>query len=652
MSVTGGPEAQAQHLLASIVQSSHDAIVAMTLDQRVLSWNPGAERLYGYTADEMLGEHIDRVVPVERRGDEREIVDLVASGGRLDRFRTVRCRRDGSLVTISLTVSPLTAPDGTIVGVATMARDISDRERLDARLGAVLDAAPDAIVAVDGNGRVVLANGQAERLFGRDVRAIIGADVRDLVPDGLPEGSFRVPRRPEDSPVLRCARRRDGSEVPVEVTVSVADTAEGAVRCAVVRDVSDRLRAEAEQERLRAQAEHDRLEARLQRTQRLESLGQLAGGIAHDFNNLVGVILNYAEFIIEEAAAGKPDTEAIGDDARQIVRAAQRGSELTHQLLSFARREVVRARVLDLNQVIRDVEQMLRRSIGEHITLTTRLEPDLPAVTADPGRLEQVLVNLAVNARDAMPTGGELTVETCVQEVDEEYAATRPALEAGPYVRIRVSDTGTGMSRDVVSRAFEPFFTTKPSGEGTGLGLATVYGIVAQAGGDVQIYSEEGMGTTINVLLPASAETPVAVRAAPAGAALRARGETVLVAEDEEALRDVVVRALTGAGYHVLAAEGGPAALRLAAEHAGTIHLLVTDVVMPAMLGKELAERLTAARPDARVLYVSGYARPVLASQGTLDPDVALLEKPFTKTDLLAAVRDRLDGVDGSGGAP
>jgi PAS domain S-box-containing protein len=637
-------EAQAQTLLASIVQSSHDAIVAMSLDLEILSWNPGAERLYGYTAEEMLGQHLDLVIPADRRGDEREIIKLVAAGGRLDRFRTVRYRRDGSLVTISLTVSPLTEPDGTIVGVATMARDISDRERVEARLGAVLDAAPDAIVAVDGEGRVVLANGQAERLFGRAVREIVGCDIGDLVPAGLPDKARQVPRHPEESAPILTARRRGGDSVPVEITVSVADTQDGPVRCAVLRDVTERLRALAEQARLREQAERDRVEARLQRNQRLESLGQLAGGIAHDFNNLVGVILNYAEFIIEEATQGNGDANAITSDARQVVRAAHRAGELTHQLLSFARREVVRARVVDLNQVIRGAEHTLRRSIGEHITLSTRLDARTPAITADPGQLEQVLLNLAVNARDAMPTGGGLTVETTMQDVDQEYAAARPTVRPQRYARIRVSDTGTGMSREIIDRAFEPFFTTKPSGEGTGLGLATVYGIVAQSGGDVQIYSEPGMGTTVSILWPATQERPGDGDAAGLAPVPRARGETILVAEDETPLREVVTRILSGAGYEVLAADSGPAALKLADEHTGHIQLLVTDVVMPAMLGNELAQRLTAARPEARVLFVSGYARPVLAAHGTLDADVALLEKPFTRADLLAAVRGRLDG--------
>jgi CheY-like chemotaxis protein len=261
---------------------------------------------------------------------------------------------------------------------------------------------------------------------------------------------------------------------------------------------------------------------------------------------------------------------------------------------------------------------------------------------ADPGQLEQVLVNLAVNARDAMPSGGKLTIDTAAVDVDSHDAAARGGLDPGRYLRLRVSDTGTGMPPEVVDRAFDPFFTTKPSGEGTGLGLATVYGIITQAGGTVQIYSEPGLGTTITVLLPTTDEAPQLDRDEPTGDGLQGQGQTILVVEDEAALREVTSRILRRGGYVVLAADGGDSALTLAAEHPGVIDVLLTDVVMPGMLGKEVAHRLLMQRPTTRVLYMSGYAQPVLASHGTLDPDVYLLEKPFTGTELLTAIRYQL----------
>jgi CheY-like chemotaxis protein len=289
---------------------------------------------------------------------------------------------------------------------------------------------------------------------------------------------------------------------------------------------------------------------------------------------------------------------------------------------------VVRPEPVDLNALVVEVQELLRRTLGEHVTLTFRPEPDLPTVNCDPAQMEQLLVNLALNARDAMPSGGDLVIDTGRHD---------------DRVRLRVCDSGCGMPADVLERAFEPFFTTKGSGEGTGLGLASVYGIVTQAGGEVLMTSEAGIGTTVTVLLPAGVATTtggVAQRPPATGG----HGETLLVVEDEDALRDVAGRILTGAGYRVLTADGGAQALELAARHHGQIDLLVSDVVMPGMLGKELAERLVRARPGTRVLYMSGYAQPVLASQGTLEPGVALLEKPFTANDLLAAVRSRLDG--------
>jgi PAS domain S-box-containing protein len=504
--------------------------------------------------------------------------------------------------------------------------------------GGLLQAAPDAILVMD-EGRIVLLNDRAEEMFGWPRAELLGRHADVLLPDTARQHYPDQLQRAVDAPagvpmgtVSMTAVRKDGSEFPVEASLARAETRQGRVSIAVVRDITERQRAEAEQARLRQ-------EAQAHRNHRLESLGQLAGGIAHDFNNMLGVIVNYASFVIDEASGDDPDLQTIVADARQVIKAGERGTDLTHQLLAFARREVVRPEVLDLNTVIRDVEELLRRTLGEHIVLITRLDADLPSVTWDPGQIEQLLVNLALNARDAMPQGGRLVIDTACHQIHDH-----PTLEAGDYVRLRVSDSGRGMSAEVKERAFEPFFTTKGSGEGTGLGLATVYGIVTQAGGDVSITSEPGLGSTFTVLLPAGAGPAAAAGPAPARpAATPVNGETLLVVEDEAALREVAGRILSGAGYQVLTADGGAQALELAAHHDGAIDLLVSDVVMPGMLGKELAERLVGVRPQTRVLFMSGYAQPVLASQGTLDPGVMLLEKPFTAADLLGAVRRRLD---------
>jgi signal transduction histidine kinase len=392
-------------------------------------------------------------------------------------------------------------------------------------------------------------------------------------------------------------------------------------------------------ERLQAQA------------QRLESLGQLAGGVAHDFNNLLAVILNYVSFVSEEVAAATavagPDPashlEAAQADLAQIKMAAERAAGLTHQLLVFARRDVIRPKVLDLGAVITSVEEMLRRTLGEHVELVTSLAGDLWPVLADPGQLEQVLVNLAVNARDAMPAGGTLTIDTSNVTVDADAIAGGSQARKGRNVRLRVSDTGTGMAAEVAQHVFEPFFTTKPDGGGTGLGLATVYGILTQADGNIRIYSEPGTGTTFTITLPVTAEAAIRV-VEPVPYQRTPKGETVLVVEDEDALREVTRRIFTRNGYQVITAASGPEALGIAAGHPGEIHLLVTDVVMPHMLGKEVAEKMRLIKPEIEIVFMSGYARPVLAFQGRLDPGVALVEKPFSEADLLTVAGQVLNG--------
>jgi signal transduction histidine kinase len=395
------------------------------------------------------------------------------------------------------------------------------------------------------------------------------------------------------------------------------------------------------------EAETERLQNQLQHARRLESLGELAGGIAHDFNNLLAVIINYAAFVAEDLdAAAFGDSEdkrqAMRGDVEQIRLAAQRAAHLTRQLLAFARRELVQPELVDVNAVVADVEQLLERTLGEHIELRSALAPEVRAVLIDPGQLEQILVNLAVNARDAMPDGGVLTIDTANVDVDEHYASQRVELSPGPYVRLRVNDDGNGMTGEVAERAFDPFFTTKPAGQGTGLGLATVYGIVQQAGGRARIYSEAGIGTTFTALLPASDRAPS--RSARQLDLAQLRGDaTILLVEDEGALREVTRRILAGAGYRVIAAASGSAALAQAAERREPIDLLLTDVIMPHMHGPQLAARIRRTRPSIRVMFMSGFAQPVLGSSGHLDPGVVLVEKPFSGATLLAKVGQALE---------
>jgi two-component system, cell cycle sensor histidine kinase and response regulator CckA len=633
---------RADQLLSALVESAHDAILTVGRDFVIRSWNPAAEALFGYPAEEIIGQSADVLVPPDRRSDQREMLQLMEAGARLERFRTQRRHRDGHWFPVALSMSPLRAGDR-FLGYTVIARAVSVRERRESSFQALLEAAPDAFVGVGDDGRIVLSNDQAETLFGLDRHGLIGKSVDKLLDPPLP-ADIALPAAAHDgdpSTSATVAHRADGSLVPVEVTVSILVADEGRIRCAVIRDITERVRAQDRFQRVQAEADRAHVEAHLHRTQRLEGLGQLAGGVAHDFNNLIAVIANYATFIAEAAAESGLDEMAA--DAAQITKAAQRGAELTHQLLAFARREVIRPRPLDLNGVVTGIEAMLSRSLGEHIRLFVRLADDLPSTTADPGQLDQVLVNLAVNARDAMPGGGQLSIETSALTVDAEYTATRPHLRTGHYVRLRVSDTGTGMPPEVIERAFEPFYTTKPAGKGTGLGLATVYGIITAADGDLSIYSEAGLGTTFTILMPVTDAPIDEVEPVVEPLPIDYRRGTILAVEDEPALRDVLRRILAAAGHVVLIAPDGPAALAIAEAHPGHIDVLLTDVVMPHMLGRDLAERFAVLSPGSRVLFMSGYARPVLTAQGTLDPDVTLVEKPFTKNQLLGAVQQSLE---------
>jgi PAS domain S-box-containing protein len=512
---------------------------------------------------------------------------------------------------------------------------------------ALLELAPDAIFARDAERRITFWNRGAESTYGFTREEALGLAPRDLLRTEYPIPLEEIERLVTDNGAWEgdlVQHTKDDRRLVVESRWAAQYDQDRRLTglLEVNRDITARLESEASLRKLESEAERERLQNQLHQAQRLESLGQLAGGIAHDFNNLLAVIINYAEFIAGDidAAAEKDGEErwrSTRDDVEQIRLAGGKAAHLTHQLLAFARREVVQPEVVDVNDVVSDVEQLLRRTLGEHIELDSSLATNLHTVLVDPGQLEQILVNLAVNARDAMPDGGTLRIDTANIDVDEEYAASRPELTPGPYVRLRVSDTGAGMSRETIRRAFDPFFTTKPPGQGTGLGLATVYGIVKQAGGRSQIYSEPDVGTTFTALLPATGQT-AAPSQPPADSPVRRGEETILLVEDEPALREVTRRILRGAGYQVIVAENGPEALQAVDQHTGQIDLVLSDVIMPQMPGPELARQLLAQRPSIRVLLMSGFAQPILDSGGHLDAGMTLIEKPFSGPSLLAKI--------------
>ena len=521
------PHGISRDTVTAVMDLSLDAIVTKTRHGVITGWNTFATELYGYQPEEVIGRSAALLLPAGWESEEADLLRRAGAGERIAPYHTNRVRKDGTIITVLMSMATIVDRTGAIAGVFSTAR----------LLAATTSAVAD-------------------------------------------------------------------SQVPHE-----------------------------DRERLRAQ---------LEQAQRLEGLGQLAGGVAHDFNNLIGVILNYAAFVGEEidiaaAGGGSPQWQAASDDVGQIRRAAERAAGLTRQLLSFARREVIQPQVIDLNDLLHNMASLLRRTLGADLQLITNFAAELPPVLVDPGQIDQVILNLAVNARDAMPDGGSLTLTTDSLHVDRAYAAEWSSVLPGHYVRVTVADTGRGMTPEVVKHAFEPFYSTKSKGEGSGLGLATVYGAVTQAEGHVRVYSEPEKGTAFVILLPVTTQTATEAAQVPPSR-YTAVGQTVLIVEDEEALREVTRRLLTRQGYTVISAGDGAEALDVARTYQGVIDLLLTDVIMPQMLGKEAAEKIRYTRPDIRVLYMSGYAQPILASQGRLDPNVVLLDKPFTERELLDKV--------------
>jgi PAS domain S-box-containing protein len=505
------------------------------------------------------------------------------------------------------------------------ARDVAEAQR--ATLATVVERIDDAIVGMTPEGIITAWNGGAERLFGYTAAEVLGQSPTMLTDDTNTGQQIDVLARiRHGEPGLQYETqrlRKDGTPIDVSVSItSIKDPAGTVIGVsAVARDITAATEA----------AEHQRaIIERTHQAQRMESLGKLAGGVAHDFNNILAIIANYTDFAIEQTA-DKPDVQA---DLTHVRSAVQRATNLTRQLLTFTRGDTVQLQDVDLNASLAEVQAMLQRTIGEHINLMTVPSRHPLTVHADPGQIQQILLNLAINARDAMPEGGTLVLEANAATLDGEELNMQPPLPAGTYARLLVSDTGQGMPPDVVTRVLEPFYTTKARGQGTGLGLATVYGIVTEAGGSINIYSEVGVGTTFRIYLPLVTAAPEAPAASPTTTAPPSGdGLTVLVAEDEPALVRVIARILTNGGYHVLTAGNGPQALAMAQQH--HCDLLLTDVIMPEMSGPRLAELLHTRNPDLPVLYMSGYSNGLLGTTHILDEDIAFIEKPFTADDLL-----------------
>ncbi len=501
------------------------------------------------------------------------------------------------------------------------------------RLAGILGSATDAIVSFDDDRKIVYFNAAAERLFGEPADALTGAVIVGFVAarsTDVFEQRVMVARRaphanvasPELWDTLIC--RADGTEIPVEVSMAYARSWRQGLFTAVLRDVSRQRHMEEE----------------FRQAQKMEAVGRLAGGIAHDFNNLLTVIGASSDFLLQDING---DAKELAQDIKEIKRATDRAASLTRQLLTFSRRQLVKPQLLDLNSVVSEMETMLRRLIGEDVALSTHYADDMGFVRLDRGQLEQIVVNLVVNARDAMQHGGVVNLRTG-NDRRVAPAGTEHAGRISDWVTLSVSDTGTGMDEQTRAHIFEPFFTTKDQGKGTGLGLSTVYGIVTQAGGDIAVTSETDVGTKFTLFLPSNEETTVTAPAAVTFPDTLRGNETVLVVEDEEPLRRLTRRILESRGYGVLEAANGSEAIAVMAQSRTRVDLVLSDVVMPGMSGRELVERLTPVYPMLRVLFMSGYTEDMMLHHRVAELGVAVIEKPFSRDDLVRAVRDVLDG--------
>jgi two-component system, cell cycle sensor histidine kinase and response regulator CckA len=639
---------EAQQRLQHVVSSSPTVLYTLAVEGQTLTprWvSANVERFSGYTPEEVRSADWweERLHPDDRERVMAQVPPLLSEGSvvREYRFR----HRDGAYRWIR-DEQILIARPGEADEVVGSWSDVTAQKDAELRLHEseeqyrlLFDNNPYPMWVFDVESLAFLAvNDAAVRHYGWTREEFLRMRLTDIRPPetlaAFMEDVAAVRDEPggHDRPGLWRHRKKDGTEIDVEVVARSIVFQGRRARLTLAADVTEKTL----------------LQAQLVRAQKMEAVGQLAGGVAHDFNNLLGVITGYSELLMRELPAGSRERKR----AEEVKRASDRAAALTRQLLAFSRRQVLQPKVLDLNEVVAEVEKMMRRLISESIQIVTIAAARLGKVRADAGQIEQVLMNLAINARDAMPSGGRLVIETGNIELDETYVRTSPEARPGPYVMLAVSDTGHGMDAKTMARIFEPFFTTKEEGKGTGLGLATVYGIVRQSGGTVNVYSEPGRGTTFRVYLPriegdVTAEARADVVAPPRGT------ETVLLVEDAEALRLLVRELLENAGYTVLDADSPDKALSMVESVRDPIHLLLTDMVMPRMNGQELARRIAVLKPEARVVFMSGYSDQAMGDQSTLEPGALFLQKPFTMDALLKTIRRALDaapGIDGGSG--
>jgi PAS domain S-box-containing protein len=640
-------------LSTGLLEALPDAVIAVDHEGTIVQVNSQTQALFGYDRDELIGQKVEMLVPESFRQQHHHHRDNFARapktrrmGADLDLYGR---RRNGSEFPVEISLSPIVTEKGSFVLSAI--RDISDRKRIAeelrraneelhrrtteqlgeyrSRLVSIIDSSEDAILSKGLDGTITSWNKGAEHIYGYTPDEVIGKHISLLIPNDRPEEIPKILRkvargeRIEHHESVRLTK--DARRLDVSLSVSPLRDASGDIVGAsvIARDITAQKRAEGQ----------------LRQSQKMEAIGRLAGGVAHDFNNVLGIINACAEFLRDRIDPRSEPSVYV----ENIKKAIERGTSLTKQMLAFSRTSAIQTLVLDLNERLRDISKLLRPLLGDDIEILIVPRSSSAVIEADPGQLDQIVVNLAVNARDAMPRGGKFILETGIVKFGETFAEKQQAIPAGKYVMLAVSDTGSGMDEATVSRIFEPFFTTKEVGKGTGLGLATVYGIVKQSGGHILVYSEPGHGTTFKIYLP-SADHKIGLtsKAEVETVSPKRRETTILLVEDDEIMRSLTRQLLQEHGYTVVEAEDGKAALEWMESHRGAIDLLLTDVMMRRLSGPELAERLSASHPTLKVVYMSGYTGELMANREVLKAGVTLLEKPFSRNALLNTIHEKL----------
>ena len=623
---------QVNDSLAALIKASPLSIMALRPDGAVTLWNPAAERTFGWSAAEVVGGS-NPMIAGGKQAEFRANLERVLRGETIARMELARRRKDGAAITLSLSAGPTHGPAGEITGVMAVLEDVTEHRRMERAIlqakeewEETFDIINDAITVHDRDFTIVRANRAAAALLGGDLQAILRRKCyqsyhgADAPPAGCPSCESLVTGESSVTEVfephigkhleIRALPRRDRDGRVIGIVH-------------VVRDLT----------------EANRLKAQLFQAQKMEAVGQLAGGIAHDFNNIISAVTGFADLLRLKLAADDPRRRYVD----QIISAADRAANLTRSLLSFSRTQAIALRPVELNDIVRELKKLLARLIGEDIELAADLAAEDLVVSADPGQIEQLLMNLATNARDAMPRGGRLTIATERFEMDAEFASARGYGAPGAYALLRVADTGHGIDSAAKGRIFEPFFTTKEPGKGTGLGLAMVYGIVKQHNGFIAVESEPGRGTQFMIWIPLVEAAAVGVGGPPS--ALLPRGsETILVAEDDPVLRELSREILEGHGYRVLVAADGDEAIRVFRENAEGVRLLLLDMVMPHRSGKEAGREILASSPEVKVLYMTGHTPEAISQRDLLEPGMNVIAKPFSPASLLQAVRGALDG--------